>query len=64
MIREFAADLKAKIESEIERETGVTGRGAAKDMAEYRYRVGVYMGLKRAIDYLEDLKRQYNETEE
>lgn len=65
MIREFAGDLKAKLESEIERETGATGRGASiKDFAEFRYRVGIYMGLKRAVDYLEDLKRQYNETEE
>lgn len=62
MIREFAADLKVKLESEIERETGATGRGAAKSLDEYRYRVGVYMGLKRAIDYLEDLKRQYLES--
>lgn len=63
MILEFAKELKARIESEIEREAGVTGRGAARSFEEYKYRVGVYTGLKRTLDFIDDLKRQYNETE-
>lgn len=64
MIREFARELKACIESEIERETGVTGRGGAKNFEEYRHRVGIYVGLKRAIDYVDEISRQYDEKEE
>ena len=64
MITDYVRKVRAELDSEIERETGSTGRGSAKNFDDYRYRVGIYTGLKRARDLVDSIFKQYLNDDE
>jgi len=64
MIADFRNALRANLTRAIQQVQDATGSGAAGDWADYRYRVGVVTGLRRAMAEAEELYLKFMNDEE
>lgn len=64
MIADFRNELRANLTRAIEQVQDATGAGAAADWSDYRYRVGVLTGLRRALQDVEDTYRKFVNDED
>ena len=64
MIADFRNELRTRCVRAIQQVQEATGSGAAGDWADYRYRVGIVIGLKRALGEIEECYRQLIQDEE
>jgi len=54
----LARTFENRLLEEISREGSAIVTGAAVDIADYKYRVGVVRGMKRALAVLDDTERE------
>ena len=64
MIADYVNAVRAGLARAIEQVQDATGAGAAGDWADYRYRVGVVTGLRRALQDVEEIYQQWIHDEE
>lgn len=64
MLSEYLHELRAELDAELDRMVRSTGIGAATDWADYRYRVGIATGFKRALEKANELFKTFNESED
>lgn len=64
MIGEFMTALRGRLKESVRQVQDSTGAGSASDWADYRYRVGVLTGLRRALQDADEIFRTYLKDDE
>lgn len=64
MIVEWRDELRSSLARAAQQVQDATGSGSASDWADYRYRIGVVTGLRRALAEVEEIYRRLVAEEE
>jgi len=64
MMTHFVRSLRKELDEAYQAVVDANGSGCANDWADYKYKVGVSTGLKRARDTVDDIYKQLNSGDE
>lgn len=64
MIVEYVARIRERLQRSLDALIHQTGTGSASSYEDYRHRVGITIGMKRALDAINDTYREFMREDE